>query len=354
VTYGYAAALRFARTLLPGRPASGIKYVSLDSHDKLCEAAAEGRVDAAVVAIENTASGVIADTIAAIERQLWTVGGVRHGLMIQSEVSLPIVHRLLSPTGKLSDLVAVHSHQSGLHQCHRTIQRLNAIRKAHKLPALVEKWTQSTGEAANNALADLQGTTGTIASERAVGKSTGRQTLQDVTDDLSPDGSKWDGRIVDYPESNRTRFWVLARRTERVPGVPSGGPKATKTCLLTNPENKAGVLQRILAAFYPKEDADGISVAEADCLSLTLIHALPMPNRLWEYAFFTEFVGDIQAPVFRTAFDHLLEKGMVLTPPIWLGSYPRDPDEMAENEWVGPPAKPRPAREIDWTRPSDR
>jgi prephenate dehydratase len=142
------------------------------------QAVESGKADLAMIAIENTTAGRVADVHHLLPDS---------GLSIVGEHFLRITfHLLVVPGAKLSDLKEVHSHVHALGQCRKAI-------KAHKLKPVV---AADTAGAARE-LAELgDKTRAAIATELAA------KTY----------GLKIAARNIEDEEHNTTRFVILARK----------------------------------------------------------------------------------------------------------------------------------------------
>ncbi|OUW96874.1 MAG: hypothetical protein CBD97_00420 [Pelagibacteraceae bacterium TMED237] len=85
--------------------------------EEMFEKVKNGKVDAAMVPIENSLAGRVADTQRLIPES---------DLKITSEYFLEVNHNLMAVKGaKLSDIKRVHSHEQGIAQCRSKIIKLN-------------------------------------------------------------------------------------------------------------------------------------------------------------------------------------------------------------------------------------
>jgi prephenate dehydratase len=142
------------------------------------QAVESGKAELAMIAIENTTAGRVADVHHLLpESGLWIVG--EHFLRIT-------FHLLVVPGAKITDLREVHSHVHALGQCRKAI-------KAHKLKPVV---AADTAGAARE-LAELGDTTRAAIATELAAKTYGLKIAE---------------RNIEDEEHNTTRFVILARK----------------------------------------------------------------------------------------------------------------------------------------------
>ena len=109
-----AAAAGHSATTTAGAPS--VEHAPFASVDATLAAVRAGEVDYAVVPIENSVAGRVADIHHLLPAS---------GLFIVGEWFLPIRHQLMALKGvKLADIKSVESHVQALGQCRRTIRKL--------------------------------------------------------------------------------------------------------------------------------------------------------------------------------------------------------------------------------------
>ena len=96
-------------------------------------------------------------------------------------------------------------------------------------------------------------------------------------------------------------------RTYRRP-APADGSPAWKTSLVFSTHNTPGALFRALSAFALRD------------LSLSKIESRPLRGKPWEYLFYVDFLGHVDAENVRNALNHLAELADYMRV---LGCYPR-------------------------------
>ncbi len=236
------------------------------------QAVAEGRSDAAMIAIENSIEGGVTaaqDALAATP-----------GLRVISEHVVSVNFSLVAPAGRrLEDISVVAAHPVAWAQCAGWLQQ-HLPGRAH-LPA-----------ASNvSAAADL----GSSGAQAALSTPTIGRWVDGL--DVLAD------RIGDNPDAV-TRFLFVGR--VRAPGEPTG---ADKTSLVVElPADKAGMLLDMLEQFATRG------------VNLSLIQSRPIGDRLGRYRFVIDADGHIRDE--RVA-DALLGLKRFSPKVTFLGSYPR-------------------------------
>jgi len=255
-----AARARFG-ALAELAPAAGVGEVF--------QALERGRVDHAVVPLENTTEGVVTRTLDLLAES---------PLVPCGEIVLPISHSLLSRTGRREDVRRVASHPQPLAQCRSWLER--------ELPGAERLELPSTAAAARRAVEDPE--VAAIASALAA----------DVYG-LLPVAEA----IEDRPD-NTTRFLVLGREEP----TPSGHDL---TCaVFTARKDEAGALHRLLEPFA----RHGVNLAA--------LHCRPMKGKPWEYLFFVDLEGHRAEPPVAAALAEAAERAHSHR---ILGSFPRAP-----------------------------
>ena len=220
-----------------------------------------GSVDAAVIPIENSLAGTVAEHAdLLVEREVF----------IQAEFRLRIVHNLIAAPGvKLSALRRVLSHPVALDQCRdffRCHPRIEAV-----------PFYDTAGSVKHviaNQLKDAAGIAGRLAAR----EYKGRILQSGVEDD----------------KRNFTRFlWIRkARSGARPKSLILRG--ANKTSIAFKVKNVPGALFKSLSVFALRD------------ISLSKIESRPMRGRPWEYVFYVDFLRGDDEPA-RNALRHLGE-----------------------------------------------
>jgi prephenate dehydratase len=227
-----------------------------------------GSVAAAVIPIENTLAGTVAEHADLM---------VARAVTIRAEYLLRIVHNLIAAPGvKLSALRRVLSHPIALDQCRDFFQdhpRIEAV-----------PFYDTAGSVKHviaNQLLDAAG----IAGRQAVRQYHGKILQAGIEDD----------------KSNFTRFFLIQKSGGK--GMAPGGKQRAqlraargdhKTSIAFKVKNTPGALFKSLSVFALRD------------ISLSKIESRPMRGRPWEYVFYVDFLRGDDEPA-RNALRHLGE-----------------------------------------------
>lgn len=231
-TFGEEAALRAA---------PGAELAPFPSHAAVAAAVEAGKADAGLVAIENSLSGSVAETLDILVHDTT--------LQIQAELVLPIVHNLVVKRGTAREAIKlIFSHTQALGQVRQFIER--AFPEARFEAAL------STAEAVQEMLR-RPGDAAAIATARAA-------TLYgaDILD-----------RAIQDSDSNVTRFVLLGRAKP----PPTGRDRTSIAFWFAGDE--PGVLARVLNVFADRR------------ISCSKIESRPTRAAFGEYVFLVDFEG---------------------------------------------------------------
>jgi len=226
-----------------------------------------GTVSAAVIPIENTLAGTVAEHADLL---------VTRNVFIQAEYLLRIVHNVIAGPGvKLSALRRVLSHPVALDQCRDFF-------KHH--PKIEAVPFYDTAGSVKHVIAEKSDDAAGIAGRQAAREYAGKILQSSIEDD----------------KRNFTRFFLIRklpgnpRKNERVEYrrlIPRG---ANKTSIAFQVKNVPGALFKSLSVFALRD------------ISLSKIESRPMRGRPWEYVFYVDFLrGDDEAA--RNALRHLGE-----------------------------------------------
>src|SRR5215469_1614691 len=228
---------------------------------------ASGSVNAAVIPIENTLAGTVAEHADLL---------VSRSVFIQAEYLLRIMHNVIAVPGvKLSSLRRVLSHPVALDQCRDFFRRHPKITS--------EPFYDTAGSVKHVIAESLQDAAG-IAGKQAAREYSGKILQADIEDD----------------KRNFTRFFLI----RKVGGIAARKgsndyrrliPRdANKTSIAFHVKNVPGALFKSLSVFALRD------------ISLSKIESRPMRGRPWEYVFYVDFLrGDDEAA--RNALRHLEE-----------------------------------------------
>ncbi|MGI9532939.1 prephenate dehydratase [Lutimonas sp.] len=205
----------------------------------------EGKVDSAVMAIENSIAGAILPNYALIDE---------FNLSIEGEVYINIHHHLMALQGQsLEDIKEVWSHPMALLQCRKF------FRSQPQFKLIEEK---DTAEVAQRIQRDNIKGVAAIASKMAAEM----YDLEVLKDDIQT------------IKNNSTRFFILKNNNDS-PYHPSKlGDVKDKASVKFVTKHDAGSLAEILDIFGKHE------------LNLTKIQSLPIIEKPWNYAFFIDLV----------------------------------------------------------------
>lgn len=234
--------------------APGSRIVACARSVQVFDALEKGTVVAAVIPIENSLAGSVAEHFDLL---------LARDVFIQREFRLRIVHNLIAaPGAKLAELRQAYSHPVALDQCrdffrkHARIEAMPFYDTAGSVKHVIESGLR-------NAAA--------IASRDAAAVYGGHILAAAIEDD----------------KRNFTRFFLI-RKSRRVL------PEANKTSIAFGLKNVPGALFKALSVFALRD------------ISLSKIESRPMRGRPWEYVFYADFNrGDDQ--VARNAIGHLGE-----------------------------------------------
>lgn len=223
-----------------------------------------GSVQAAVIPIENTLAGTVAEHADLL---------VSRDVFIQGEYLLRIVHNVIAaPDVQVRSLRRVLSHPVALDQCRDFFRHHPGIEAVPFYDT-----AGSVKHVIANKLKDAAG----IAGKQAAREYSGKILQAGIEDD----------------KNNFTRFFFIRKRkrTAKAAGyakmIPTG---ADKTSIAFHVKNTPGVLFKSLSVFALRG------------ISLSKIESRPMRGRPWEYVFYVDFLrGDDEEA--RNALRHLEE-----------------------------------------------
>ncbi len=240
--------------------------------EQVFRALQNGRVDAAVIPIENTLAGSVHENYDHL---------LHFDVRIAAETNLRIIHNLMAAPGtKFKDIRRVYSHPVALNQCLRFFV---ANPKIERVPfydtAGAVKMVTEAGESDQAAI-------GSAVAAGIYGASILRRSIED-------------------DRHNFTRFFLLYP-SKRFPQQQSTA-RVWKTSLVFTTKNIPGALFRALSAFALRD------------LNLTKIESRPLRGKPWEYLFYLDFLGREDEPRVQNALRHLGELADLFRV---LGSYP--------------------------------
>ena len=240
-----------------------------------------GSVGGAVIPIENTLAGTVAEHADLL---------VARHVCIEAEYRLRIIHNVIAAPGvKIASLRQVLSHPVALDQCrdffreHRHIEPVPFYDTAGSVKHVIaEKLKDAAG----------------IAGKKAASQYRGRILARGIEDDKSNFTRFFLIRKLPVVRGKKTHF-SQKRREVGHPMLnidyPSVVPRgANKTSIAFKVKNVPGALFKSLSVFALRD------------ISLSKIESRPMRGRPWEYVFYVDFLrGDDEAA--RNALRHLGE-----------------------------------------------
>lgn len=244
--------------------------------EQVFRALAAGRAEGAVVPIENTLAGSVHENYDHLQS---------FDLPIVAETSVRIVHNLIALKGvPFSRIKRVYSHPVALNQClnffakNPRIERISFYDTAGSVKMLAEEKLGDAAAIASSVAAEIYGA---------------RILRRSIEDD----------------RQNFTRFFLL-RKPAWARRHPVRAPRNApwKTSLVFGLRNVPGALFRALSAFALRD------------LNLAKIESRPLRGKPWEYLFYLDFYGRVDAPEVRNALNHLGELADFLRV---LGCYPK-------------------------------
>lgn len=239
-------------------------YVSafVDAFDALTNNGA----DYAVLPIENSSAGVIAEVMDLLaERKLYIVG----------EEYIPIRHCLMGVKGtKTSDIKKLYSHEQAFLQCPDFIKSLGDVECiSYYSTALSAKSVAQMNDVSYAA----------IASERTA-EIYGLEIL---------------AKNINSVDCNTTRFVVISTK-------PEVSDDASKVSIVFNLDHESGALYRVLSSF-----AHG-------GLNLLKLESRPVREKPFEYKFFADYTGNLRDAEVRAITEEIAQMTINL---ILLGNY---------------------------------
>ena len=230
------------------------------------EAVKEGKADYAVLPIENSTAGIVADVYDLLQE---------YNNYIVAETYVKAEHVLLGlPGTDLNNVTTVYSHPQGLMQCdlfldkHKNWKRISQANTAVAAKLLVDENEKTHVAIASKEAAELYGL----------------EVLQTG--------------IADF-DNNTTRF-VIVTNTRRFV------KDAKKTSIVFETANEAGTLYNILSHIIYNE------------LNMNKIESRPIEGRQWEFRFFVDFEGNIDDPNVMNALRGIEEEAKAIK---LLGNY---------------------------------
>ncbi len=252
-----------ARQMLPG-----CTVVPCAASVDVFERVGSGAVSSAVIPIENSLAGSVAEHLDLL---------LASDVFVQREFRLRIQHNLIAAPGvKLAGLTRVFSHPVALDQCRDFFRRR---RKIEPVPFY------DTAGAVKHVVGNQLQHAAAIAGRQAAAEYGGRILQRGLEDD----------------KQNFTRFFLITRSRRVLAG-------ANKTSVAFSLKNVPGALFKALSVFALRD------------LDLSKIESRPVRGRPWEYHFYVDVLHESgQAAAAEHALRHLREISHFVKV---LGTYP--------------------------------
>ena len=226
-----------------------IKSYHVKTFRDAMEEVAAGNADYAVLPIENSTAGIVADIYDLL---------TEYKLFIVGEQVLRVEHVLLGlPGAKLSDISCVYSHPQGLAQCKAYLEEHRDWKKAE---------VSNTAAAAKKVSEEKEKSHAAIAS-RDAGKFYGLEILAEN---------------ICKNDQNVTRFIILGKN-------PVYQKDASKISVCFEARHESGTLYNVLSHMI------------YNGLNMTKIESRPIPGKTWEYRFFVDFEGNLRDSAVKNA-----------------------------------------------------
>ena len=232
--------------IVAGKVFPGEELLSFPSFRHAYEAVEKGECDFAVLPVENSFAGEVAQVMDLL------FGG---DLKISGIYELPIVHNLLGTKNTdLSQIRTVYSHPQALDQCSEYIF-LHGF----------EKRVATNTAAAAKEVALLEDPSVAAIASKETAEIYGLQILE---------------RAINESESNTTRFVVLSKSGDPVKDSPEGSKKEAFTMTLIV-KNEAGAV------------AKAITTIGDYGFNMRTLRSRPLKHLMWSYYFYIEGEGDL-------------------------------------------------------------
>ena len=246
-----------------------------ESFSEMIAAVQNGDAELAMVPVENSTAGRVADIHHLLPES---------GLYIIGEHYQPVYHKLLGLKGvRPEQITEVHSHEQGLAQCRKSL-------RAHGIKPVIHT---DTAGAAKDIAARGEPHIGAVASELAA-------KIYDL-DILNTD-------ILDE-NTNTTRFLIMSRDFQKAPDPT----KPTMTTLIFEVRSVPAVLYKCLGGFATNN------------INLTKLESYMLNGSLKAARFYADCEGHIDSPAMKQALEELqfycTDGGITV-----LGSYPANRD----------------------------
>jgi len=236
------------------------EILSFNTHKELVEGVENGKIDFAILPIENSIVGEVRDSIDLInKRNIYIVGEVKH----------KIEHNLLGIKGsKIEDIKRVYSHEQALMQCSEFLGKYPKWEKVKmNNTALSAKYIGDTGNKENACIANME--------------TKEMYNLELLQADINNE------------KENFTRFFIVSNRNFIC-------ENSEKISVITSTKNESGALMKLLKVFSDYG------------LNMVNLKSRPKINKPWEYYFYIDFEGNLEEENVEKALKEIREKSIYL------------------------------------------
>ena len=236
------------------------EILSFNTHKELVEGVENGKIDFAILPIENSIVGEVRDSIDLInKRNIYIVGEVKH----------KIEHNLLGIKGsKIEDIKRVYSHEQALMQCSEFLGKYPQWEKVKmNNTALSAKYIGDTKNKENACIANME-----------------TREMYNL-ELLQPD--------INNEKENFTRFFIVSNKNLIC-------ENSEKISVITSTKNESGALMKLLKVFSDYG------------LNMVNLKSRPKTNKPWEYYFYIDFEGNLEEENVEKALKEIREKSIYL------------------------------------------
>lgn len=261
--YAYEVMVNLLKNSKNSEGHMGVKaeeILNFNTHRELVEGVESGKVDFAILPIENSIVGEVRDSIDLInKRNIYIVGEVKH----------KIEHNLLGIKGsKIEDIKRVYSHEQALMQCSEFLGEYPEWEKIRmNNTALSAKYIGDTGNEENACIANME---------------TRKMYNLEL---LKPD--------INNEKENFTRFFIVSNKNLIC-------ENSEKISVITSTKNESGALIKLLKVFSDYG------------LNMVNLKSRPKTNKPWEYYFYIDFEGNLEEEKVEKALEEIREKSIYL------------------------------------------
>ena len=261
--YAYEVMVNLLKNSKNSEGHMGVKaeeILNFNTHRELVEGVESGKVDFAILPIENSIVGEVRDSIDLInKRNIYIVGEVKH----------KIEHNLLGIKGsKIEDIKRVYSHEQALMQCSEFLGKYPEWEKIRmNNTALSAKYIGDTGNEENACIANME---------------TRKMYNLEL---LKPD--------INNEKENFTRFFIVSNKNLIC-------ENSEKISVITSTKNESGALIKLLKVFSDYG------------LNMVNLKSRPKTNKPWEYYFYIDFEGNLEEEKVEKALEEIREKSIYL------------------------------------------